>query len=390
VAYQTKGIRSWDAVVRGGFGVFYDLGQGSLGGVSSFFPYSGSNNFSPSPFPLSPANAAAPVLTTEPPVGTILIADPHLKLPRTYQWNLALEQSLGSRQTVSLTYIGAAGRDLLRATGLFNVNPTFQSVLVTDNTATSDYRGLQLKFERRLSRGFQALGSYTWAHSTDIASTDAATYRSTPGVIAGPNVDRGDADFDIRHAFSAGVTYDLPSPGSRGVVRAILGDWSVNTFVLARSAPPVDVIGAVSFAGGIVLSARPNVNPGVPQVLYGDQYPGGMILNGAAFTAAPAGQQGDFGRNVLRGFGASQCDLAFQKTVGLTHGTDLRFRVEMFNLFNQANFASPTNTLTSPLFGRSTQTLANGLGTGGANGGFSPLYQIGGPRSVQLALKFQF
>jgi hypothetical protein len=390
LAYQLSGIRDWGAVVRGGFGVFYDLGQGSLGGVSSYFPYLGSNNFSPSPFPLSPANATAPVLTTSPPVNAILVADPHLKVPRSYQWNVAFEQSLLSRQRVSLTYIGAAGRDLLRATALFNVNPNFQSVLVTDNTATSDYHSLQLKFERRLSRGFQALASYTWSHSTDIASTDAATNLNTPGMIAGPSVDRGDSDFDIRHSFSAGVTYDLPSPNSGDVARAILGHWSVDAFVLARSAPPVDVVGGVSFAAGVVLSARPNVNPGVPQVLSGDHYPGGMVFNRAAFGAAPAGQQGDLGRNVLRGYGASQCDLAIQKKVRLSASTDLRFRLEVFNIFNQANFANPNNVLTSPLFGRSTQTLANGLGSGGANGGFSPLYQIGGPRSVQLALRLQF
>ena len=52
--------------------------------------------------------------------------------------------------------------------------------------------------------------------------------------------------------------------------------------------------------------------------------------------------------------------------------------------------ANPTNTLNSPLFGYSTQTLASSLGSGGANGGFNPLYQIGGPRSIQLALKLQF
>jgi len=57
---------------------------------------------------------------------------------------------------------------------------------------------------------------------------------------------------------------------------------------------------------------------------------------------------------------------------------------------NHPNFGNPTNNLTSPLFGRSTQTLANSLGSGGANGGFNPLYQIGGPRSIQLALKLQF
>jgi hypothetical protein len=61
-----------------------------------------------------------------------------------------------------------------------------------------------------------------------------------------------------------------------------------------------------------------------------------------------------------------------------------------FNIFNHPNFGSPINTLSSPLFGHSTQMLASFLGSGGANGGFNPLYQIGGPRSIQLALKLQF
>ena len=105
---------------------------------------------------------------------------------------------------------------------------------------------------------------------------------------------------------------------------------------------------------------------------------------------APAGTQGNFGRNVLRGFGAWQADVGLQRQFHLTERLGLRFRAEFFNLFNHPNFGSPTNVLTSPLFGRSTQTLANSLGSGGANGGFNPLYQIGGPRSIQFALKLQF
>jgi hypothetical protein len=73
-----------------------------------------------------------------------------------------------------------------------------------------------------------------------------------------------------------------------------------------------------------------------------------------------------------------------------TEEVGLRLRGEFFNIVNHPNFGNPTNTLTSPLFGSSTQTLANSLGSGGANGGFDPLYQIGGPRSIQLALKLQF
>jgi hypothetical protein len=128
----------------------------------------------------------------------------------------------------------------------------------------------------------------------------------------------------------------------------------------------------------------------VPLELHGSQYPGGKIFNKAAFTAVPPGQQGNFGRNVLRGFEATQADIGVQRQFRLTEAVGLRFRAEFFNILNHPNFGNPTNSLPSPLFGRSTQTLANSLGSGGANGGFNPLYQIGGPRSIQLALKLQF
>src|SRR5262249_23348185 len=97
-----------------------------------------------------------------------------------------------------------------------------------------------------------------------------------------------------------------------------------------------------------------------------------------------------FGRNVLRGFSASQADLGVQRQFQLAEPVRLLFRTEFFNIFNHPNFGNPANVLTDGLFGRSTQTLASGLGSGGANGGFSPLYQIGGPRSIQLALKLVF
>jgi hypothetical protein len=390
-AYQLRKKPNWGAVLRSGFGVFYDLGQGSLGGDSSFFPYSATRNLSLVPFPLSSQNAAPPALTTNLPANTMLVADPHLKLPRTYQWNVALEQSIGSSQSLSLTYIGAIGRDLLRLTTFFNPNPNFQAVEPTDNSATSDYHSLQIKFERRLSRGLQVLASYAFAHSIDISSTDSASGSlSTPGTIADPHVDRGDSDFDIRHSFTAGVIYDLPSPRSQRALRATLGGWSLDSFVFARSAPPVNVVGTTSFAAGIALAPRPNVNPGVPLELFGPQYPGGEIFNKAAFSPSPAGQQGNFGRNVLRGFGAWQADLAVQRQFQLTESVGLRFRTEFFNIFNHPDFGPPDSTLTDALFGHSTQTLASSLGSGGANGGFNPLYQIGGPRSIQFALKLQF
>src|SRR5262249_22009929 len=142
--------------------------------------------------------------------------DPHLKLPRTYQWNVAVEQAIGGSQSVSLTYIGAIGRNLLRETQLANLNPNFPNVSLTTGTATLDYYALQLKFERRLTRGLQALASYSFSHSIDSSSTDAFAERlNTPASLANPNIDRGNSDYDIRHASTAGVTYNLPAPSDK-------------------------------------------------------------------------------------------------------------------------------------------------------------------------------
>jgi hypothetical protein len=393
LAYQLSGSSSLGAVLRGAFGVFYDLGSGSLGGVSSYFPYSATKVISPAPFPLSSQDAAPPILTLNPPVLNLLVANPNLKLPRTYEWNLALEQSFGSSQTLSITYVGAVGRDLLRSTVLNPTgvgNPNFDFVFLTDNTATSDYNALQLKFQRRLLKGLQALASYSFSHSIDISSTDAAFAYLDPTVSAtNPDMDRGDSDFDVRHSFTGAVVYDLPAPGANGVLHKILDNWSLDSFVIIRSAPPVDIVGAQISAGVAVFTPRPDVKPGLPLVLYGSQYPGGKAFNPGAFIPAPNGQQGDLGRNVLRGFGASQADLGLQKQCHMTDKIALRFRAEFFNSFNHPNFGSPDNTLTSPLFGQSTQTLATSL-AGGNNAGFNPLYQVGGSRSIQLALKLQF
>jgi hypothetical protein len=167
---------------------------------------------------------------------------------------------------------------LLRVTQFTNVNTNFSFIGLTDNSATSDYHALQVKFQRRLSRGLQGLASYTFSHSIDLASTDAfANYLNTPGSLTSPNIDRGNSDFDIRHSFTAGLTYDVPSPWSDKVGRQVLGGWSVDTFVLARSSPTGDIVGAITSVGGIDLYPRPNVIAGVPLELFGSGYPGGKI-----------------------------------------------------------------------------------------------------------------
>jgi hypothetical protein len=322
----------------------------------------------------------------------MFVAEPNLKLPRTYQWSFALEQSLGANQSVSATYVGAVGRDLLREDTLNAPNANFSNgVFVIRNTATSDYNALQLKYQRRLSRGLQALASYTFSHSIDIASSDTFIYSATPDIFANPNVDRGNSDFDVRHSFTGAATYDVPSPKSPRMERCLLEGWSMDGFVMARTAPPVNVIElGKKYEDGILIQPRPNIVTGKPFYLYGSQYPGGKVFNPAAFIAPAAGQQGDLGRNALRGFGAWQADFAAHRQFYLTERAGLQFRAEMFNVFNHPNFGPPDNLVGDAFFGQSTQTLGTSLGAGGGSGGFNPLYQVGGPRSIQLALKLKF
>ena len=105
----------------------------------------------------------------------------------------------------------------------------------------------------------------------------------------------------------------------------------------------------------------------------------------------PAGAvQGTLGRNALSGFGATQADFTLRRQFPITERVGLQARADFFNIFNHPNFAPPVNYMTSPLFGQATQMLGASLGSGGQNGGLNPLYQIGGPRSVQLALKLIF
>ena len=404
VAYQLSQSQDWQTVIRGGFGLFYDLATSEMGNVAlaATYPFFGFGLNVGGTFPLSPEMAAPPLIAPPNASNSEILAafDPHLQLPYTLQWNAALEQTLGKEQTVSASYIGAAGRRLLQTATQYSPNPNLYEAELVTNAGKSDYDALQIQFQRRLSRGLQVLASYTWSHSIDTASAGSAVLASNQLVPSAISANRGPSDFDIRNAFSAGVTYDIPAPKRSAFARAILGGWSTENFVLARTAPPVDVEAAsfnqlTNFVGDV----RPDLVPGEPLYLYGSQFPGGMAFNPAAFVNPPVDpntglplRQGNVPRNFLKGFGATQWDFAIHRNFPIHESLKLQFRAEMFNLLNHPNFGSPNNGFGSSGFGVSTEMLGQYLTGPGSvgSGGFSPLYQIGGPRSIQLALKLQF
>lgn len=423
IAYRLSQAAGKETILRGGFGVFYDLGRG-LDGYGNSFPSLVSKNLAPAggiPFPLDPASAAPPPFPSLTPpiiVGTLIkLTDPNLKLPYTYQWNVALEQSLGANQSISVSYVGAAGRRLYYQETLTAPNPSFTAaVFIATNLATSDYNGLQLQFQRRLSHGIQALASYTWSKSLDTVSGDSVQ----AGDIRRISLDqeRGPSDFDVRHTFNSAVTYDIPAPFSTRFAKAILGNFSIDTTFAVRSATPVNVLTGITPTGIPFGLLRPNLIAGVPLYLDDATAPGGRIINNSIPTAAqvaaagcapitstnakgafctPATNvQGTLGRNALRGFGMWQMDVAIRRQFNLTERFKLQLRAEAFNVFNHPNFGDQganfngTSTLTNSQFGRSINMLGRSLGSSGIGRGFSPLYQVGGPRSMQFALRLQF
>jgi hypothetical protein len=387
IAYQP--FRSRLTMIRAGVGVFYDLGYAFAGTALSptNYPFSRSRT-------VANRNIADPIFLTDvgplnenPPYPRLFSFYDGFKLPYTLQYSFAIEQPLGNSSSFSVSYVGAAGRRLARVESLRTQtlqNPNFTRIDAVSNLASSNYNSLQTQFKRRMTRRFQALLSYTWSKSLDTASDESINNLYAPGPRLSPELDRGPSSFDVRHAFTGSASYDLPA-------RPIIKGFSIDSVIRLRSALPVTpTTGRDPLGLGLTNVARPDVVPGVPLYLYGDGFAGGKRFNPAAFDGAtPLAQarQGTLGRGTLRGFNLAQLDLAVRRRFVLYEGLALDFRAEAFNLLNTPNFANPTGVMTSPNFGRSVAILSTGLaGASGQN----PLFVMGGPRSIQLALKLQF
>jgi carboxypeptidase family protein/TonB-dependent receptor-like protein len=402
-AYIIRNAPGREMVVRAGGGVFFDTGNqiGALGflgpGFSSFNGGSGSYGSTWTDFSgNSAATPAALVLPIQnPPVqgqysGLAVGFAPHLQLPYTLQWNASIEQALGRSQTLTVSFVGAHASRLLQLNTLldFNNPNTFIFHLV-QNGLTSDYESLQTQFTRRLSQGLTVLGSYTWSHCIDYGSNNTDF-----------GYQRGNCDYDIRHNFSGAFSYDLPKVRDGGLAGAVLNHWGIDDRLTAHTAFPVFLNGSglfnpvdhklynegLSFTGQPVYLYGANcasVLQAAGELQLGQGCPGGKAFNPGAFMDVSSGF-GNVPRNSLRLFGAWQMDMAIRREFPIRERLKLQFRAEAFNIFNHPNFGTVDAITGDQHFGLATGTLASSLGV------LSPLYQMGGPRSMQFALKVIF
>lgn len=397
-------------VVRGGFGLFDDLGVSGVVGstATSAYPLSRSSgpvhgvpfNWNtlpvapPFPNPLTPPDGSQ----ADNGSGSVGSIDPNLGLPVTYQWNVAVERQLGKSQSLTVSYVGSAGRGLIRNDGIDPVASTspWAVISVERNADRSDYKALQTEFQQRMSHGLQVLASYTFAKSMDSSSLDLGGAGIAAQTLAqlsnAADLNYGYSDFDVRSTYSGAVSYELPAPRWDKILDAVAQGWAADALIRGRSGYPFTVksFSNVILLNGVQQYTRPNVVPGQPFWIATPGAAGGRVLNPAAFANVTNGLPGDEVRNSLRDWGAAQTDLAVRRRFKLTERVNLDFRAEYFNLFNHPMFTILGATNWGPsFFGKASSTL--GTAFAGNNGsGQNQLYTPGRNRSGQFTLKVIF
>ncbi len=365
LAYRPGNSDRW--VVRAGAGVYYDSSLSFATDVVNGGPLNVEEFY----------NAIhAPLARTVLRYGFM----PDLKLPVVTQWNFSVERAAGRSGIVSATYVGSIGRRLIRREVGGAGSTELAWYALSTNHGESDYEGLQLNFTRTFAGRWQGRFGYTWSHSVDDSSTEAALHWAGRGASA--TTDRGSSDFDVRHAATGTLSYQLPKAA---------GGFNIDSIFRARSGFPIAVLNKDHYLGVALANAfRPNLVVGVPVWIDDPQAAGGRRINRDAFQTPADGVQGNLGRNALTGSGMWQVDAALRREFALHEKRSLELRAEAFNVFNHPSFSDPVRYLINPLFGQSSSMLNLMLGMGTPGSGLAPLFQAGGPRAIQLMVRLRF
>jgi hypothetical protein len=362
--------------LHAGYGVYFD--QASLApGEGLYFnrPYYDFRLYYPLPgFPLTlndPFPADYPLAVPASALGF----DPNLRTPYVQQWNLTFERQFGSDSLLEIGYVGSKGSKILSARDInqpvaspIQPNPRpvqqFADILYLESRGGSSYNSLQTSFQQRLHAGFATLVSYTFGKSLDDSSTffSSSGDANFPQNSSNPGAEKGRSNFDVRHRFSIGYSYDLPFGRGRtllpdrGFLSAMLGGWTTYGIVTLQSGRPFTVA---------LLPQIDNSNTGIESLGFGannrpDRIASGKLANPnpqewfdpAAFRFADFGSFGNSGRNILDGPGYQDLSLSLIKDSRIRESLELQFRAEFFNAFNHANFDLPDNFLGSPTVGR--------------------------------------
>jgi hypothetical protein len=296
-------------------------------------------------------------------------------------WNLNVQREFLPGLAVMAGYFGSKGSHLILRRNINQpiegvrpypaVSPSsailpnapIGNITQAESTGNSSYNALWIAASKPLASGLQINVSYTWSKSLDYNSL------SSQGIVVQNSYnllgDRGLSDFDARQRFVARAIYDLPYHGN-WLVRG----WQLAFVVQAQRGNPVNVVTSNSTVTGVANTLRPDVRGSIAIIGTVDRWFDTSVFSSVAGF-------GNLGRNVVVGPGFNNTDFSLMKTADLSDKIRMQFRVEVFDLFNHANFGQPGNVVGTPGFGRITNTRF-------------PTGESGSSRQMQLGVKLIF
>ncbi len=424
-AYDLTG--SGKTVVRAGAGIYYDafsqdffLGQAPYN--CSFCPGPAYNAAGPSQIlingsPAATIQAGVPVFapggfTTD---NEVFSVDQRLRTPYVYEYNLNVQRQLTGPMALQVGYVGSAGRKLFRYLDINQVNPAtglvpypaFGYINQFQSSASSSYNSLQAVLTMKSWHGLTSTVNYTWSHSIDNASDglDFVPQASQPDNSYRPDLERGNSNFDVRNRLSWNYHYEVPTLGSW--TPKLTKGWSLDGVLTLASGAPYDPTyyfegdfnGSGEGFGRLDLVGNPYAGTSMP----------GNILNLQAFqvpctwdagtgACVPGTQHfGNVGRNAFTGPHYRNFDFSLAKNTPLGERVTMQVRADFFNIFNHPNFSNPElpcycvdalNGLNPDANGHPQGNLAITATPDVGSG--NPFLGGGGPRDIQLGLRFSF
>jgi hypothetical protein len=424
LGFAWRVLGSQKTVLRGGWGIFYTghLLNPIRTSLMTGFPFSANETYSrlaTEPALLTLANPFPEQRRAEGGVTTSNGYDLHAPTGYVQSFNLTVERDLGEGAAIEIGYVGSRGAHLgrqydmnqpLRTRELYQAGATFPRPVSGLNAinfysfgSNSIYHAGQISLRKRGSGGLFYRLNYSFSKSIDDASQISGN--SDGGVAGAQNArdlksERARSDFDRRHIFTAAFSWQLPlGRGQRwlnssgALTQAVLGGWQFSGTGTLYSGQPFTVTTA-DVDANLGESQRPNrLGTGLQSDLTGQgrrgvDYPFFNILDFErvprctardACLPSPHGfepfQFANAGRNILEGPGMVFLNLALMKNFRMRERRNFQFRCEMFNVMNRPNFLLPNRQ-----FNTVTGALLNSVTDRGR----------GGPRVVQLALKFDF
>lgn len=330
-------------------------------------------------------------------------ADPDMRTQYSINWSLAIQYAFARDYVIETAYIGSVGRNLYqeydvnRFSGdlldgrLDRLNPSFGVIGYAQANGSSSYHGATVSVKKRFTQGLDFQAGYTLGKAIDTSSSFGRGLNVFDPFRLFLN--RGRADFDVRHKVASSIVYDLPAPKS---LNRLLGGWQFGAITIFQSGPPFSVFcgqpfQAVRDASGRVVgnsgcdfnadgrSGDPLNTPAFGNTLTGlgrsDYMFPNRLFQATDFPRPALGVLGNLGRNTFPSPGYANTDFILAKKTKIPwflgkEGANLLFRTEFFNLFNRVNLDRPVGDTNSPDFGRSTRAF--------------------GARNVQFGLKIEF